>query len=83
MDWNNLKAGKKAAEDHAPDPIHNQPEAPIISEDEAQIVEDPDGQGPDPRIDEEAPDDVRRQAGNSGNSRQGGIRVTPKDDDRR
>lgn len=41
MDWENLKA----AEEHAPDPIHHQPaEAPIISEDEAQVVESPEDQ---------------------------------------
>jgi hypothetical protein len=77
MDWKNLKAGKKAAEEQAPDPIHRTPEAPIISEDEAQIVENPDGGGPDLPLVEESPNDIRRQAGNSGNPRESGIRITP------
>ena len=56
MERKNLEAGKKAAEALAPDPIANQPEAPIISEEEAQIIESPDH-------DEDAslPADIRRR----------------------
>lgn len=81
MDWNNLKAGKKAAQEKAPDPIDHTPEAPIISEEEAERIENPDGSGPDTPIVEEEPEDIRRQAGNSGNARQSGIRITPEPED--
>jgi hypothetical protein len=82
MERKNLEAGKKAAEHLAPDPIKHTPEAPIISEEEAQIVESPDGSGPDPMTRGEAPDDIRRQAGNSGNPGQSGIRITPESDEK-
>jgi hypothetical protein len=42
MERKNLDAGKKAAEELAPEPIEHTPEAPIISEDEAQVIESPD-----------------------------------------
>lgn len=78
MDWKTLNAGKKAAQDLAPDPIGHQPEAPVIPEEEAQVVENPSGQTPEPAPEEIAPDDVRRQAGTSGGA--DGIRITPGDD---
>lgn len=34
-----LDAGKKAAEELAPEPIKHTPEAPIISEEDAQVIE--------------------------------------------
>jgi hypothetical protein len=82
MERKNLEAGKKAAEHLAPDPIHNVPEAPIISEEEAQVIESPDGASPEPRLGEDVPNDVRRQAGNSGNLSDEGIRITPEPDQR-
>lgn len=39
MERKNIDAGKKAAEELAPDPVEHTPEAPIISEEEAQVVE--------------------------------------------
>jgi hypothetical protein len=75
-----LDAGKKAAQDLAPNPKDNTPEAPIISEEEAQILESPDGSGPETRLDEQTPEDVRRQAGNSGDLGDNGIRITPKNE---
>jgi hypothetical protein len=83
MERKNLEAGKKAAEHLAPDPIKHTPEAPIISEEEAQVIESPDGSGPDPLTRGEAPDDVRRQAGTRGDTGQGGIRITPESGERR
>ena len=80
MDWKTLNAGKKAAQDLAPDPIHHQPEAPVISEEEAQVVENPSGQTPEPAPEEIAPDDVRRHTGTPGDT--DGIRITPGDNDR-
>lgn len=78
MEWKTLNAGKKTAEKLAPDPAEHTPEAPVISEEEAQIVENPSGQAPDPAPEEVAPDDVRRQAGTQGEG--DGIRITPEDD---
>lgn len=46
MERKNLDAGKKAAEELAPEPIEHTPEAPIISEEEAQVVESPDTDTP-------------------------------------
>lgn len=80
MDWKTLNAGKKAAEELAPDPAEHTPEAPVISEEEAQVIENPSGQGPDPAPEEIAPDDVRKHAGH-GNADPDGIRITPEDDD--
>lgn len=80
MDWKTLNAGKKAAEELVPDPAHHTPEAPVISEEEAQVVESPSGATPDPAPEDIAPDDVRRQAGTSDDT--DGIRITPEDNDR-
>lgn len=77
MEKRNIEAGKKAAEHLAPDPIHHTPEAPIISEEEAQVIESPGGSSPEPRLDEHAPDDIRRQAGTSRPKSESGIDVTP------
>lgn len=63
MEWKNLEAGKKAAEALAPDPAEHTPEAPVISEEEAQAVESPEGSEPSPTPEEIVPDDVRREAG--------------------
>lgn len=64
-----LDAGKKAAKELAPDPAHHTPEAPIISEEEAQLVEDPDSHGPDiPVAGKEPHEDA-----------EGSIRITPDD----
>ena len=79
MDWKTLNAGKKTAEKLAPEPAEHTPEAPVISEEEAQVVENPSGQAPDPAPEEIAPDDVRRHAGNQGAN--DGIRITPEDDE--
>lgn len=65
MDWKNLEAGKKAAEELAPDPVEHTPEAPVISEEEAQVVESPDGSEPSPSPEDIGPDEVRREAGTS------------------
>lgn len=46
MERKNLDAGKKAAEKLAPEPIEHTPEAPIISEEEAQVIESPDTDTP-------------------------------------
>jgi hypothetical protein len=80
MDWKTLNAGKHAAEELAPDPSEHTPEAPIISEEEAQVVESPDGAAPDPAPENIPSDDVRRQAGTTGKN--DGIRITPDDNDR-
>jgi hypothetical protein len=79
MDWKTLNAGKKAAEELAPDPAHHTPEAPVITEDEAKVVESPSGATPDPAPEDTRPDDVRRHAGNPGGA--DGIRITPDEDD--
>lgn len=77
MDWKNLEAGKKAAEDMAPDPAEHTPEAPVISEEAAQVVESPEGASPEPALEETPPNDVRRQAGTSGSPE--GMPLTPDD----
>jgi hypothetical protein len=75
-----VDAGKKAAEDLAPDPIHHTPEAPIISEEEAQVIESPSGTAPEPREDEQLPNDIRRrQAGYDSKAESGGFDITPDD----
>lgn len=80
MERKNLEAGKKAAEELAPEPIKHTPEAPIISEEEAQIIESPTGSAPQPREDEKLPHDIRRrQAGNDSKADSGGINITPED----
>lgn len=76
MDWKTLNAGKKAAEELAPDPIEHTPEAPVISEEEAQLVENPEGPNPTGTPEETSPDDVRRQAG-QGQDEPDGIRIRP------
>lgn len=78
MDWKNLNAGKQAAEELAPDPVEHTPEAPVISEEEAQMVESPEGATPGPAPEDTPPDDVRRQAGASGPP--DGMPITPDDD---
>lgn len=65
MDRETLNAGKKAAEALAPDPEEHTPEAPVISEKEAQAVVSPEGSEPSPTPEEIGPDDVRREAGTS------------------
>ena len=75
MDWKTLKAGKKAAEELAPDPDEHTPEAPVISEEEAKVVESPEGAAPSPAPEETPPNDVRRQAGQD--DEPDGIRITP------
>lgn len=77
MDWKTLNAGKKAAQDLAPDPVEHTPEAPVISEEEAQVIESPEGAAPSPAPEDIPSDDVRRLAGNSGDA--DGIRITPGD----
>lgn len=78
MDWKTLNAGKKAAEELAPDPAEHTPEAPVISEEEAQVIESPEGSTPDPAPENIPPDDVRKHAGTTGD--QDGIRITPDDE---
>ena len=77
MDWKTLNAGKKAAQDLAPDPVEHTPEAPVISEEEAQVIESPEGAAPSPAPEDIPADDARRLAGNSGDA--DGIRITPGD----
>lgn len=78
MEKKNIEAGKKAAEHLAPDPIHHTPEAPIISEQEAQVIESPGGAGPEPREDEKLPNDIRRrQGGKDSKASSGGLDITP------
>ena len=80
MEKDILDAGKKLAEDLAPDPVHNTPEAPIISEEEAQVIESPSGTVPEPRDDEKQPNDIRRQqAGKESKAESGGVSRTPAD----
>jgi hypothetical protein len=75
-----LDAGKKAAEDLAPDPIKHTPEAPIISEEEAQVIESPSGSGQESHEDEQLPNDIRRRHADYDNKADsGGIRITPED----
>jgi len=75
-----LDAGKKLAEDLAPDPVHNTPEAPIISEEEAQVIESPSRTVPEPREDEKLPNDIRRrQAGKDSKAESGGLNIPPED----
>lgn len=81
MDWKTLNAGKKTAEKLAPDPAEHTPEAPVISEEEAQAVENPSGQTPQKAPEEIAPDDVRKHTGH-GNADPDGIRITPEDNDK-
>ena len=69
--------GKKAAEELAPDPVEHTPEAPIISEEEAQVVENPSGAEPEPTPEDAGPDDVRRDAGK--HQKTDGLKIKPED----
>lgn len=80
MDWKTLNAGKHAAEELAPEPAEHTPEAPVISEEEAQVVESPEGAAPEPAPEELPPDDVRKNAGTLGDA--DGIPITPEENDR-
>lgn len=77
MDKKNIQAGKKAAEELAPDPVEHTPEAPIISEEEAQVVENPSGAEPEPTPEDAGPDDVRRDAGK--HQKTDGLNIKPED----
>jgi hypothetical protein len=80
MDKKNLQAGKKVAQELAPDPVEHTPEAPIISLEEAQRIESPDGNTPPLAPEETPPDDIRRDAGQDDQVGDG-LRITPEDDD--
>jgi hypothetical protein len=79
MDKKNLQAGKKVAQELAPDPVEHTPEAPVISEEEAQRIESPDGSTPPLAPEETGPDDVRQDAGQDDQA-SSGLRIIPKDD---
>jgi len=71
-----LDAGKKTAEDLAPEPIKHTPEAPIISEEEAQIIESPDTDG-ETRVGENLGKKLANDDTPPEDSR---VRLQPKDD---